>query len=78
MCATYEQLGNTDNDLPINRLATNTTNIENTIANVSNWMSSNCLYLNPSIKPEFLIFGLQTVSQLIYVTLLITLLLHLY
>jgi len=35
----------------------NITLIEN-LANVSNWMSSNLLSLNPS-KTEFLIFGLQ-------------------
>jgi len=34
------------------------THFENSIANVSNWMSSNFLSLNPS-KTEFLIFGLQ-------------------
>jgi len=42
----------------------NITHLENTIANVSNWMSSNFLYLNPS-KTEFLIFGLpQQLSKL--------------
>ena len=42
----------------------NITHLENTIANVSNWMSSNFLSLNPS-KTEFLIFGLpQQLSKL--------------
>jgi len=36
---------------------------EYTIANVSNWMSSNFLSLNPS-KTEFLIFGLSQLSKL--------------
>jgi len=37
---------------------------KNIIANVSNWMSSNFLFLNPS-KTEFLIFGLpQQFSKL--------------
>jgi len=41
----------------------NSTFLENTIANVSNWMSSN-FSLNPS-KTEFLIFGLpQQLSKL--------------
>jgi len=35
----------------------NITHLENTITNVSNWMSSNLLSLNP-FKTEFLIFGL--------------------
>jgi len=35
----------------------NITHLENTITNVSNWMSSNFLSLNPS-KAEFFIFGL--------------------
>jgi len=40
------------------------THLENTITNVSNWMSSNFLSLNPS-KTEFLIFGLpQQLSKL--------------
>jgi len=37
--------------------------LENTITNVSNWMSSNFLSLNPS-KTEFLIFGLQQLTKL--------------
>jgi len=42
----------------------NITHPENTITDVSNWMSSNFLYLNPS-KTEFLIFGLsQQLSKL--------------
>jgi len=42
----------------------NITHLENTITNVSNWMSSNFLCLNPS-ETEFLIFGLpQQLSKL--------------
>jgi len=42
----------------------NITYLENTKTNVSNWMSSNFLSLNPS-KTEFLIFGLpQQISKL--------------
>jgi len=42
----------------------NITHLENTLANVSNWMSANFLPLNPS-KTEFLIFGLsQKLSKL--------------
>jgi len=42
----------------------NITHLENTITNVSNWMSSNFLSLNPS-QTEFLIFGLpQQLSKL--------------
>jgi len=43
----------------------NITHLENTIANVANWMSSNFLSFNPS-KTEFLIFGLpsQKLSKL--------------
>jgi len=45
-------------------LSQNITHLENTIANVSNWLSSNFLTLNPS-KTEFLIFGLpQQLSEL--------------
>ena len=44
--------------------AYNITHLENTISNVSNWMSSNFLSLNPS-KTEFLIIGLpQQLSKL--------------
>jgi len=40
------------------------THLENTVANVSNWMSSNFLSLNPS-QIEFLIIGLpQQLSKL--------------
>jgi len=46
----------------------NITELENTIVNVSNWMSSKFLSLNP-FKAEFLIFGLpQQVSKLNYPT----------
>jgi len=42
----------------------NITYLDNTIINVSNWMSSNFLSLNPS-KTEFLVFGLpQQLSKL--------------
>jgi len=42
----------------------NITHLENTITNVSNWISFKLLSLNPS-KTEFLIFGLpQQLSKL--------------
>jgi len=45
-------------------LSHNITRLENTITNVSDWMSSNFLSLYPS-KTEFLIFGLrQQLSKL--------------
>jgi len=50
-------------------LSQNITHLENTIANVSNWLSSNFLALNPS-KNDFLIFGLpQQVNSLNSITL---------
>jgi len=45
-------------------LITSITHLENTITNVSKWMSSNFVSLNPS-KTEFIIFGLpQQLSKL--------------
>jgi len=58
--AAYEILYADDNQLLLSFSALdvshNIIHLENTIANVSNWMSSNFHSLNPT-RPEFLIFG---------------------